>query len=91
MVRSSNLRWVTKKTLVRVFLLAGVVKLADALDSKSCGLTLRDGSSPSTGTNEKQPSFLEEEGCFFVWQSQFIEALTDKKQIAFRVETQRLL
>ena len=72
-----------KNTLYECFILAGVVKLADALDSKSCGLTLRVGSSPTTGTNEKQPSLLEEEGCFFVWQSQFIEALTDKKQIAF--------
>ncbi len=32
---------------------AGVVKLADALDSKSCGLIIRVGSSPTTGTNEK--------------------------------------
>ncbi len=29
---------------------AGVVKLADALDSKSCGLIIRVGSSPTTGT-----------------------------------------
>ena len=32
---------------------AGVVKLADALDSKSCGLIIRVGSSPTTGSNEK--------------------------------------
>mgnify|MGYP000333794470 FL=1 len=32
---------------------AGVVKLADALDSKSCGLIIRVGSSPTAGTNEK--------------------------------------
>ena len=32
---------------------AGVVKLADALDSKSCGLIIRVGSSPAAGTNEK--------------------------------------
>ena len=32
---------------------AGVVKLADALDSKSCGLIIRGGSSPTAGTNEK--------------------------------------
>ena len=32
-----------------------MVKLADALDSKSCGLILRDGSSPSTGTKKKRP------------------------------------
>ena len=29
---------------------AGVVKLADALDSKSCGLIIRVGSSPTAGT-----------------------------------------
>ena len=32
---------------------AGVVKLADALDSKSCGLIIRVGSSPTAGTNEQ--------------------------------------
>ena len=30
-----------------------MVKLADALDSKSCGLIIRVGSSPTAGTNEK--------------------------------------
>ena len=32
---------------------AGVVKLADALDSKSCGLIIRVGSSPTAGTKRK--------------------------------------
>ena len=40
-----------------------MVKLADALDSKSCGLILRDGSSPSTGTKEKRPF---SNGLFFI-------------------------
>ena len=33
---------------------AAVVKLADALDSKSSGLILRVGSSPTSGTNKKR-------------------------------------
>lgn len=32
---------------------AGVVKLADALDSKSCGLIIRVGSSPTAGTKQE--------------------------------------
>ena len=48
-----------KKLVARILRLwyihtcAGVVKLADALDSKSCGLIIRVGSSPTAGTNEK--------------------------------------
>ena len=34
---------------------AEVVKLADALDSKSSGLILRAGSSPAFGTTKKNP------------------------------------
>ena len=36
---------------------AAVVKLADAMDSKSIGLILRVGSTPTSGTKEKWTSF----------------------------------
>lgn len=45
---------------------AGVVKLADALDSKSCGLIIRVGSSPTTGTNEKT-ILRQSAGLFFIY------------------------
>ena len=38
----------------KIIKIAAVVKLADALDSKSSGLILRVGSSPTSGTNEQR-------------------------------------
>ena len=43
------------------FFVAGVVKLADALDSKSSGLHARVGSNPTLGT-QKSPAYA---GLFF--------------------------
>ena len=46
---------------------AAVVKLADALDSKSSGLILRVGSSPTSGTNKKEPKYMGSFLLFAFW------------------------
>ena len=50
----------TKNTLILqqiITIFAAVVKLADALDSKSSGLIPRAGSTPASGTNKKRIGF----------------------------------
>ena len=48
---------------------AAVVKLADAMDSKSIGLILRAGSTPASGTKSEQfepfSNFIMVSDCFF--------------------------
>ena len=53
-----------KRLICYIYICAGVVKLADALDSKSCGLIIRVGSSPTTGT-KRENNLAQSVGLFF--------------------------
>ncbi len=45
-------------------LFAGVMELADVMDSKSIGLITRAGSTPAAGTNKKR-TFVSTQMCVF--------------------------
>ena len=50
----SSLSYIILMFLYSFFFYAAVVKLADAMDSKSIGLILRAGSTPASGTKSEQ-------------------------------------
>ena len=51
----SSLSYIILMFLNSFFFYAAVVKLADAMDSKSIGLILRAGSTPASGTSASIP------------------------------------
>ena len=65
----SSLSYIILMFLNSFFFYAAVVKLADAMDSKSIGLILRAGSTPASGTKSEQfepfSNFIMVSDCFF--------------------------